>query len=105
MNKRTALIIIGRYTEEWHALSPTQQHDFIARVGRTASAVDLSPVTGYRLATTPGAFMEIWEAKSPSAIECAIKNLQAIGYARYVDARWLIGERAAHPSANGNDGE
>jgi hypothetical protein len=105
MNKRTALIIIGRYTEEWHTLSPTQQHDFIARVGRTASALDLSPVTGYHLAATPGAFMEIWEAQSPTAIERAIKNLQAIGYARYVDARWLIGERAAHPSANENDGE
>jgi len=105
MNKRTALIIIGRHTEEWHTLSPTQQHDFIARVGRTASALDLSPVTGYRLAATPGAFVEIWEAQSPTAIERAIKNLQAIGYARYVDARWLIGERAAHPSANENDGE
>jgi hypothetical protein len=67
--------------------------------------LDLSPVTGYRLAATPGAFVEIWEAQSPTAIERAIKNLQAIGYARYVDARWLIGERAAHPSANENDGE
>ena len=105
MNNRTALIIIGRYTEEWRTLSPTQQHDFIARVGRTASALDLSPVTGYRLAATPGAFMEIWEAQSPTAIERAIKNLQAIGYARYVDARWLIGERAAHPSANENGGK
>ena len=75
MNKRTALIIIGRYTEEWHTLSPTQR-DFIARVGRTASALDLSPVTGYRLTATPGAFMEIWEAQSPTAIERAIKNLK-----------------------------
>lgn len=94
MSKRTALIVIGRYTEEWQTLSPEQQRDFVARVGRTASALELVPVTGYRLTTTPGAFIEIWEADDSRAIERAIKNLQALGYTRYVDARWMIGERA-----------
>ena len=75
MSKRTALVVIGRYKDEWHTLSPTQQRDFIARVGRTASALALTPVTGYRLTSAPGAFMEIWEADSPAAIERAVKNL------------------------------
>ena len=101
MNKRTALIVIGRYKDEWHTLSPTQQHDFIARVGRTASALALTPVTGYRLTSTPGAFMEVWEASDAAAIARAVKNLEALGYTRYVDARLLIGERAADPSPGG----
>jgi hypothetical protein len=105
MSKRTALVVIGRYKDEWHTLSPTQQRDFIARVGRTASALALTPVTGYRLTSAPGAFMEIWEADAPAAIERAVKNLQAIGYTRYVEARWLIGERATDAAANRNDDE
>jgi hypothetical protein len=105
MSKRIALVVIGRYKDEWYTLSPSQQHDFIARVGRTASALALTPVTGYRLASAPGAFMEIWEADAPAAIECAVKNLKAIGYTRYVDARWLIGERAADPTSPRNDDE
>ena len=102
MRKRTALVVIGRYKDEWHTLSPTQQHDFIARVGRMAGALALTPVTGYRLTTTPGAFMEIWETDDPVAIGRAVKNLQAIGYTRYVDARWLIGERAIDTPLGGS---
>lgn len=93
MNTRIALIVIGRYKEEWSTLAPTQQHAFIARVGATVSALGLTPVTGYRLTATPGAFIEVWEATSKAAVERAIKNLEAIGYTRYVDARWMIGER------------
>ena len=105
MTKRTALVVIGRYKDEWHTLSPTQQRDFIARVGRTASALALTPVTGYRLTSAPGAFMEIWEANDPAAIARAVKNLQAIGYTRYVDTRWLIGERATDTEADRNSAE
>jgi hypothetical protein len=105
MSKRTALIIIGRYKEEWQPLSPEQKSDLIARVGRTLSALELAPVTGYRLTTTPGAFIEIWEADDARAIERAIKNLQALGYTRYVEARWMIGERAAQPAARGDGGQ
>jgi hypothetical protein len=102
MNKRTALVVIGRYKDEWHTLAPTQQRDFIARVGRTATALQLTPITGYRLTATPGAFIEIWEADDPAAIERAVKNLEAIGYTRYVDARWLIGERANDAPSDGS---
>lgn len=93
MSVTTALIVIGRYKEEWNQLSPTQQADFIARVGRTASGLGLAPITGYRLTATPGAFIEIWETNDASSIGNAVKNFEAMGYARYVDARWMIGER------------
>lgn len=93
MSTRTALIIIGRYKEEWQTLSPEQKSSFIERVGRTLSLLELIPVIGYRLTATPGAFIEVWETPDARAIERAIKNLQAWGYTRYVDARWMIGER------------
>ncbi len=93
MNTKIALIVIGRYKEEWNTLSSAQQRDFIARVGRAASTLGLEPVTGYRLTSAPGTFMEVWEASSKESVERAVKNLEAIGYAKYVDARWLIGER------------
>lgn len=102
MGKRTALIVIGRYKEEWNTLAPTQQRDFIERVGRTASALALTPVIGYRLTSASGTFMEIWEANDPGAIERAVKNLDALGYTRYVDARWLIGERTTDTTSTGN---
>ena len=101
MSKRTALIVIGRYKNEWNTLTPTQQQDFIARVGKTISTFGLIPVTGYRLASAPGSFMEIWEADSPAGIEGAVKNLEGFGYTRYVDARWLIGERTIAETAAG----
>lgn len=93
MNKKIALIIIGRFKDEWHALSPTQQHDFISRLGKTATAVGLVALTGYRLTSTPGAFLQVWEADDRQAIDRAIQNLEAIGYSHYIDARWMIGER------------
>jgi hypothetical protein len=102
MSKRIALIVIGRYKEEWKTLSPDQQYDFVARVGKTISTFGLIPVTGYRLTSTPGTFMEIWEADTPAKIEGAVKNLEAFGYTRYVDARWLVGERALDERAQDN---
>ena len=93
MSTQSALIVIGRYKAEWNQLTLAQQSDFIARVGETASATGLTPVTGYHLRATPGAFIEIWESADAYSIETAIKNLNAIGYAQYVDARWMVGER------------
>jgi hypothetical protein len=105
MDKRTALIVIGRYKDEWNTLSPTQRHDFITRVGRTVSALALTPIVGYRLTSAAGTFMEIWEASDPAAIERAVKNLQAMGYTRYVEARWLTGERAIEDIPPKDDGK
>ena len=93
MSTKTALIVIGRYKDEWNKLNPTQQADFVERVGRTAAAIGLTPITGYRLTATPGAFIEIWEANSIDSIDRVVKNFEAIGYTRYVDARWMLGER------------
>ncbi len=93
MGTKTALIVIGRYKDEWNQLTPTQQSDFVQRVGRTASSIGLTPITGYRLSATPGAFIEIWEGNGIDSIDLVVKNFQAIGYAQYVDARWMLGER------------
>ncbi len=93
MNTRFSLIVIGQYKQDWNSLSPNQQLDFIARVGRTVTALGLTPVTGYRLTSAPGTFIEVWESTDKAAVEHAVKNLEAMGYARYVEARWLTGER------------
>lgn len=93
MSTRTALIVIGTFKSDWWGLSPVAQADFVARVGAIANAAGLEPQLGYRLTATPGAFMEVWEGASREAVERAIKELQAMGYTRYVDARWITGER------------
>ncbi len=93
MSSKTALIVIGRYKEEWNRLSPSQQSDFVERVGKIASTLGLAPITGYRLSATPGAFIEIWESENADSVQTAIKNFQAMGYTQYVDARWMVGER------------
>lgn len=94
MSKRTALIVIGRFKENWQTLTPTQQNDFIARVGKTITTLGLASIAGYRLSSTPGAFMTIWEGATRESVERAIKHLEAMGYTQYIDARWMIGERA-----------
>ncbi|MCL4490181.1 MAG: hypothetical protein M1132_10270 [Chloroflexi bacterium] len=93
MVRRTALIVIGTYKEAWWGLSPVAQSDFIARVGVIAKEAGLTPEMGYRLPATPGAFLEVWEGADRAAVDRAVQELQAMGYSRYVDARWLIGER------------
>lgn len=92
-NSRIALIIIGTYKDAWWKLSAAQQQDFIARVGMTVGTAGIAPITGYRLISTPGAFIEVWEGADRAAVDRAVKDLQAMGYTRYVDSRWLIGER------------
>lgn len=93
MGTRTALIVIGTYKQAWWGLSPVAQADFIARVGTIAEEAGLTPEMGYRLSSTPGAFLEVWEGADREAVERAVGDLQAMGYTQYVDARWLIGER------------
>jgi hypothetical protein len=93
MSSRVALIIIGTFKEEWWGLAPVAQADFVSRVGSISQAAGLEPQTGYRLTATPGAFLEVWEGPDRTSVEQAVRELQAMGYTRYIDARWLIGER------------
>jgi hypothetical protein len=90
---RTALIVIGTLKDAWWGLSPVAQTDFVEQVGKIAKAAGLVPELGYRLTTTPGAFLEVWEGADRAAVDRAVRDLQAMGYTRYVEARWLIGER------------
>ncbi len=93
MSTRIALIVIGTFKEDWWSLSPVAQSDFISRVGAIATGAGLEPQAGYRLSATPGAFLEVWEGTDRASVDRAIKELQGMGYTRYVDARWLVGER------------
>lgn len=91
--KRTALIIIGTFKPEWWGLAPVAQADFVSRVGAIADRAGLEPQVGYRLTATPGAFMEVWESGDREAVDRVVKELKEMGYTRYIDARWIIGER------------
>jgi hypothetical protein len=93
MSTRVGLIVIGTFKENWWGLTPIARVDFVELVAQTASAAGIAPITGYRLTSTPGAFLEVWEAADRATIDRAVKNLQAMGYSQYVEARWLIGER------------
>lgn len=92
---RYSLIVIGTYKDSWGKLSRSKQTEFISRVAEVAREAGIAPVNGYALPSTPGAFIEIWEGASRAAIDRAKKGLEEMGYARYVDARFLIGERVA----------
>jgi hypothetical protein len=102
MSSRTALIIIGTFKDKWWGLAPVAQASFVEQVGKITSAAGLLPLTGYRLAATPGAFLEVWEGANEAAVERAVKDLQAMGYTHYIEARWLIGERQVE--GNGSRG-
>lgn len=93
MSNRVALIVIGTFKDEWWGLAPVAQAEFISRVGTVVQAAGLDPQAGYRLAATPGAFLEVWEGPDRASADRAVKDLKAMGYTRYVEARWLIGER------------
>ncbi len=90
---RFALIVIGTYKEDWWKLSRSKQTEFIARVEEVTREAGIAPVNGYRLASTPGAFIEVWEGSERAAVDRAVTGLKEIGYTHYVDARWLFGER------------
>ncbi len=101
MSKQTALIVIGTFKDEWFGLAPVAQAQFIERVGKIAADAGVKPLVGYRLPATPGAFLEVWEGAEPAAIEQMVKELKAMGYTRYVEARWLVGERERPIPADG----
>ncbi len=90
---RFALIVIGTYKDAWWKLSRSKQTDFVSRVEEVTSEAGVAPVNGYRLASTPGAFIEVWEGASRAGVDRAVNGLKEMGYTLYVDARWLIGER------------
>lgn len=90
---RFALIVIGTYREEWWKLSRSKQTDFISRVEEVTREAGIAPVNGYRLASTPGAFIEVWEGADRAGVDRAVRGLKEMGYTSYVEARWLIGER------------
>ncbi len=90
---RVALIVFGTYKDAWWQLSDEERAQFVARVAKTTRNAGIAPITGYRLTATPGAFLEVWEGADRAAVDRAVKDLQAMDYARYVEARWLIGER------------
>ncbi len=93
MSTRVALIVIGTFKENWWSLSPIARADFVDLVAQTGTAAGIVPVAGYELTSTPGAFLEIWEGADRATVDRAVKDLLAMGYAQYVEARWLIGER------------
>lgn len=95
---RVGLIVIGTFKENWWGLTPLARVDFVELVAQTARAAGIVPLTGYRLTSTPGAFLEVWEGADRATVDRAVKNLLAMGYAQYVEARWLIGERAVEES-------
>ena len=92
-NSRAALIIFGTYKDAWWKLSHEERAQFVARVEKTTRDAGIAAITGYRLTATPGAFLEVWEGADRAAVDRAVKDLQAMNYTRYVEARWLIGER------------
>ncbi len=99
---RTALIVIGRFKPEWNELSEEEQGAFVTLVGRTARAAGVTPVVGYKL-TTPGSFVEIWEADDKETIAAFIGALDSIGYKKYYGEVLMLGERAGNwiaPEAN-----
>ena len=90
---RVALIVIGTFKENWWGLTPIARADFVDLVAQTGTTAGIVPVAGYKLTSTPGAFLEIWEGADRATVDRAVKDLIAMGYAQYVEARWLIGER------------
>ena len=93
VSTRVGLVVIGTFKEGWWGLTPIARADFVDLVAKTAAAAGIAPVAGYRLTSTPGAFLEVWEGADRATIDRAVKDLLAMGYAQYVEARWLIGER------------
>lgn len=90
--KRIALIIIGHFKPEWNKLSEEEQAAFAARVGRTARKVGVTPVVGYKL-TTPGSFLQVYEADDKAILEEFMRALDALGYKNYYEQALMVGER------------
>ncbi len=97
---RTALIVIGRFKPAWNELTEEEQAAFVTQVGRTARAAGVMPVVGYKL-TTPGSFVEIWEADDKETIAAFIGALDSIGYKKYYGEVLMLGERSGNWIAPG----
>lgn len=93
MTKKFALIVITQFKPDWKKLSEEEQAGFAARMRRAAKAAGVTPVVGYTL-TTPGSFLEIWEADEKQALEQFRQKLDALGYKKYYDEVLMKGERA-----------
>jgi len=91
--KRIALILIGHLRPEWNKLSEEEQAGFAARVRRLAKQSQVRAVVGYTL-TTPGSFLEIWEADDKTTLETFKQKLDGLGYKKYYDEVLMLGERA-----------
>jgi len=94
MAKKFALIIITQFKSDWKNLPEEEQAGFAARVSRAAKQAGVTPIVGYTL-TTPGSFLEIWEADEKEALESFKQKLDALGYRKYYDEVLMRGERAA----------
>ncbi len=92
--KRLALIIIGHFKPEWNILSEEEQAAFATRVARTARKVGVTPLVGYKL-STPGSFLEVWEADDKATLDQFKRELDALGYKTFYDEVLMVGERAA----------
>lgn len=90
--KRIALVIIGHLKPEWKKLPEEEQAGFAARVRRAAKQTGVTPVVGYTL-TTPGSFLEIWEADDKATLENFKQKLDGLGYKKYYDEVMMLGER------------
>jgi hypothetical protein len=93
MTKRVALILIGHLKPDWKTLSEEEQAGFAARVKRAAKQAGVTAVVGYTL-TTPGSFLEVWEADDKATLELFRQKLDALGFQKYYDRVLMIGERA-----------
>ncbi len=90
---RAALIIIGTFKDAWRKLDAAAQKDFFGKVSAAGKRAGIQPTTGYRLISARGAFLQVWEGDDHAAVARAVQALQAMDYAHFVDARFLIGER------------
>jgi len=93
VSTRVGLIVIGTFKPSWWDLSPIARAEFVDQVAKTAHTAGIEPISGYRLTSTPGAFLQVWEGADRAAVDRAVKAMLAMGYTQYVEARWLIGER------------
>ncbi|HZQ07094.1 MAG TPA: hypothetical protein VFD70_10980 [Anaerolineae bacterium] len=93
MSKRYALIVITHFKPAWNNLSEEEQAAFAVRVRRAAKAAGVTPLIGYTL-TTPGSFLQVWEADDKARLETFKQKLDALGYKNFYDEVLMLGERA-----------
>jgi hypothetical protein len=92
--KRYALVIIGHFKPEWTQLAEDEQAAFVSGVSRAAKEVGVTAVVGYTL-STPGSFLQVWEAADKPTLESFKQKLDALGSKKYYDEVLMAGERSA----------